>query len=122
MAFSSQSDRKLSVVAQVRHGERYLYANQTGRSQRVGSWSIGQLPAEKSRVRDKGYHVSFLMQWESGRTRRTLLQSVRESKAKRQTTSGVLSSISEYSFTHQTCPKLLLPNPPLKLHAHTDPS
>jgi phenylacetate-coenzyme A ligase PaaK-like adenylate-forming protein len=34
--------------------------------------------------------VSFLRQWGSGRTGRTLLQVVRESKAKRQTTSRVL--------------------------------
>jgi hypothetical protein len=32
------------------------------------------------------------MQWELGRTRRTLLQVISESKAKMQTTSGVLSS------------------------------
>jgi hypothetical protein len=34
----------------------------------------------------RGYHASFLRQCESGRTRRTLLQVVRESKTKRQTT------------------------------------
>src|SRR6185503_8380941 len=39
------------------------------------------------------------MQWESGRTRQNLLHSVRESKAKRQTTSGVLSSVPEYLYS-----------------------
>jgi len=48
------------------------------------------------------------MQWESGRTRRTLLQVVRESKAKGKTTSGVLSRAYPSIFcTHRTRPILL---------------
>src|SRR6185436_7171471 len=47
------------------------------------------------------------MQWESGRTRRTLLQVVRESKAKRQNTSSVLSSdLSLNICPHRTGPIL----------------
>ena|SRR5215213_956384 len=44
--------------------------------------SICELPAEK-RVRGKAMIVSFLVQWESGRTRHNLLHAVRKSKAKK---------------------------------------
>src|SRR6185295_1366254 len=45
------------------------------------------------------------MQWESGRTRQNLLHSVRESKGKRQTTSGVLSTACPSIFCiHRTRP------------------
>jgi len=58
------------------------------------------------------YHVSFLMQWESGRTRRTLLQVVRESKAKgRPHQAFFREPVPEYFFTQQTCP-ILLPMSP----------
>jgi hypothetical protein len=42
--------------------------------------------------------VSFLTQWESGRTRQNLLHFVRESKAKRHTTWGVLPSVVAYGM------------------------
>jgi len=57
------------------------------------------------------------MQWESGRTRHTLLQGVRESKAKRQAILGVLSSVLVRIFcAHKTC-SCLPANPPLTLYA-----
>lgn len=48
------------------------------------------------------------MKWESGRTQRTLLQVVRESKEKWQATSGVLSSVSSLRILYSPTGSILL--------------
>ena len=48
--------------------------------------------------------MSFLVQWESGRTRQNLLHSVRESKAKGSTKRSFRASYPSIFCTHQTCP------------------
>ena len=45
-------------------------------------WERLPVTNQEAAVTWYGYHVSFPMQWESGRTRHTLLHTVRESKAK----------------------------------------
>lgn len=58
--------------------------------------SICQL--QRSRVYVIRLSCELPLQWESGRTRRTLLQAVRESKAKRQTTSAFFRGSCPWIF------------------------